>query len=161
MRIDRLVALCVLVGLCACDRAPRRLAAADVASIKATYAEWTKAVMESDWKSAGDLLSEDYWSSWPNGAPVQGRDALITMLKTDSQGLTLAFEVDEVDGSGDLAFARARATETVGQPNGSSTTEHFGTLDILRRRADGKWQFTRGAGHVTDPLPSPPKSKAP
>jgi ketosteroid isomerase-like protein len=114
---------------------------------------WVAAVASRDPEALRPLLSEDY-EVWANGAPpLHGADAAVEAMRAamDRYHITQSFEPVESVITGDWAFERGVERMTITPVAGGPTqTMTQRALLILRRDADGQWQYARG---MTNGLP--------
>jgi len=134
------VFLAALLSAAGC-RAPTSdasaLSAQDVAAIKATLETWKQASLAGDWPAFFGHFTEDAVWIGPNGPPVEG-------LATIQQGTWFrALEEElvpvQIDGRGDLAFARGTLSLLLDQKGAGKREGTF--LTILRKQPGGSWRM--------------------
>jgi uncharacterized protein (TIGR02246 family) len=162
MRIDRtlVVAMFLASGLSACAaKGPAAFTDGDRTAIRAVIDSFTTAVTNNDFATAASYYSEDGVIMPPNSSAVQGRAEIQKGLSGFGHINSFSQPVIEVDGVGDLAFARVsyEANFTPSATTGP-LTDKGKALIVLRKQADGKWRTTRGM-HSSD-LPQGPMPKA-
>jgi len=149
-----LLAAAVVLG--ACRRPPGEsrpaetdpaapLAAADLAAIRASDTAFVSATAAGDPAGVAALYLVDARLLAPNAPAVQGRDAIEKFWG----GLLGAYQLridassDEIEGRGDLAYARGHYTlEGSPKAKGAPRLHDEGKfLEILRRQPDGRWRY--------------------
>jgi uncharacterized protein (TIGR02246 family) len=148
-----LVALLVQLAACrpaggsaphASDDAPP-LAAADLGAIRALDSAFAGAAKTGDPAAVAALYLADASLMPPNARTVEGREAIQKFWGGLSEAYQLSIEVaaDEIEGRGDLAYARGHFT-LVGDPKGKGGTsirDNGKFLEVLRRQPDGSWKY--------------------
>jgi uncharacterized protein (TIGR02246 family) len=133
------------------------LSAADVAAIRATDSAFASAGNAGDAAAVAAMYQPDAHLLPPNAAPIQGRDGIQKFWGGFLGAYRARFTVvsDEVDGRGDLAYARGHYTldadpEAAGAP---PIHDQGKFLEVLRRQPDGSWRYA--ADMYSSNLPAP------
>jgi len=151
--IAPLLTTAALLG--ACQRSPGEsrpadasaapLAAEDLAAIRAADTAFVSAVAAGEGAGVATLYLPDARILPPNAPSVQGRDGIEKFWG----GLLGPYQVridvssDEIEGRGDLAYARGHYT-LAGTPKAKGPPplhDEGKFLEILRRAPDGKWRY--------------------
>ncbi len=95
----------------------------------------------------------------PNAAPIEGREAIQQFLAgfLGAYHVTIAVSADEIEGRGDLAYARGHYTME-GNPKAAGTPavrEEGKFLEVLRRQPDGSWGYVVDMYSPNQPAPKP------
>jgi uncharacterized protein (TIGR02246 family) len=113
----------------------------DIAAVKAIGPTMDKAALAGDWEGIAALCTEDMMLMAPNGPSLQGRSALLGML--ESSGMTVTehvVELVEVDGYGDIAYARGNWVEVFSIEGVEDPFKDEGkVVGIFRKQSDGTW----------------------
>lgn len=162
MKARALVLAVLALGLAsfACQppaQEPAGLSEEDVAAIRAVPQSYAEAVLVSDWAAVASHYTEDAVRLPPNALLIEGRAA----IQAAYEGLPRTFTEFsstplEIDGRGDLAYARGTATLTFaveGVPEPVSDTVKY--LEILRKQPDGAWLIT----HICWNSDQPPRNE--
>jgi ketosteroid isomerase-like protein len=122
MRIDRtfVVAMFIASGLSACSKTPAAFSDADRTSIQAAVDSFTNAIKSGDYAAAASWYTVDAVFMPPNAPVVEGRPAIQKTLESFGKVSAFSQPVVEVDGVGDLAYARVNFDLTFTPP--SATT---------------------------------------
>lgn len=83
----------------------------------------------------------------PELPPLVGREACRAFLEDFPTPATFTSKIEDVEGNGDLAFARGSATATF--DDGTDTTLTW--LGIHRRQPDGSWRMARDIWNTDEP----------
>lgn len=147
MQIRRLLAVSLLsmLGPPGCARTPAAFTDAERNAVTSTIDEFTSAVRRGDFATAASLYTEDGVFMAQNAPAVEGRAGILKTL--EGFGRTQAFSqpVVEVEGVGDLAYARVRYEITFTPPSMSAPiTDQGKVLLVMRKESDGKWRTSRG-----------------
>ena len=132
------------------------LSAEDVAAIKAIGPALDKANLAGDFDAVVEMMSEDILLMNPNEQIIQGRAKTLEWFNAFKPATFTEHrhELLEVDGYGDIAYARgayknAFIFEGVDEPiRGEGKT-----LLILRKQTDGSWLISRFCWNSDLPLP--------
>lgn len=147
MQIRRSLALAILsaLGLSGCANAPAAFTDAERDAIRSTIEEFTSAVSRGDAATAASLYAEDGVIMPPNAPAVEGRVGVQKTLEGFGRPQAFSQPVVEIDGEGDLAYARVRYDLTFTPPGSTTPANDKGkVLIVLRKESDGKWRTIRG-----------------
>lgn len=152
-RLPVTIALAVAVAACA-PSAPAPLSDADKAAIRANLDTYTKNALAADWDAWGKTLAPDVVYMPPNMAPLMGRDAAVTFGRGFPKLNSLTNEAVDIDGRGDIAYARGRFAYAVTMPDGSAASDSGSFIAIYRRQSDGAWLNSQLIWHSNVPAPA-------
>ena len=155
MQIRRSLALAILsaLGLSGCANAPGAFTDAERDAIRTSIEEFTRAVGKGDFATAAGLDAEDGVIMPPNTPAVEGRAGIQKTLEGFGRPQAFSQPVVEIDGVGDLAYARVNYARTLTPPNTTTPVNDTGkVLIVLRKQSDGKWRTTRGIFNSDLPL---------
>jgi len=113
------------------------LSAQDVAAIKTTLATWKQASLAGDWPSFFGEFTEDAVWMGPKGPPGEGLAAI--RKGTWVRALEEELVPVQVDGRGDLAFARGTVSLLLDEKGGVKHEGNF--LTVLRKQPGGFWRM--------------------
>ena len=163
MRIDRtlVVAMFITAGLSACAKTPAAFTDADRTFIQAAVTDsFTNAVKSGDYAAAASWYTVDAVFMPANAPVVEGRPAIQKHFESFGKVSAFSQSVVEVDGVGDLAYARVNFDLTFTPPNTTTPMSDKGkVLIVMRKEADGKWRTSRGIFNSDLPLPGAPPAK--
>ena len=126
----------------------------DLAKIEAHSDWYVQAVNNANWDLVASLYTEDAVLMPPDSPEIVGRDNIFALFETAPPIKQYAFEIVEMEGSGDFAYVRARMTMTL-SIEGVGEVEVVGkVLEILRRLADGSWRISHQISNFDTPLPT-------
>jgi len=134
---------------------------AEVAAIKALFANNSSLINSGDLDGWIDQFTEDAIFMPPNSAVLKGKEAGREFARPWYEQLSMEFDltVDEIEVQGNWAFARwhysGRYTPKVG---GETIQDNGKEIWILKRQSDGLWKCSHIIWSSNDPLP-PPKEK--
>lgn len=121
------------------------LAAADLAAIRATDSAFASAAGSGDAAGVAANYLPDAHLMPPNAPSMQGREAVQKFWSGLLDAYQVKFRVtaDEVEGRGDLAYARGHYTleGTPRAKEGAPIHDQGKFLEILRREPDGRWRY--------------------
>jgi len=162
------VALVLVTGCSSApaERAPSKastaepLAAEDIAAIRATDSSFASAMGAGDAAGVAAIYLPDAHLLPPDAAPVEGREAIQQFIAgfLGAYHVAIAVSADEIEGRGDLAYARGHYTME-GTPKAAGTPplrEEGKFLEVLRRQADGTWRY---AADMWSPNAPPPVAR--
>ena len=157
----RWAACAVVIGGCQ-PVAPAGLADADRRTISqmadSAPARFNAAAAAKDWASYTTTYYADDAIVLPaNGAAVSGRDAITQMLMSYPTMSNVRFTIDEVEGAGDLAYARGTYEMDVAVPGAPAPVHDKGKfIEIWKKQSDGSWKVTRDIFNSDLPMEPPP-----
>ena len=127
----------------------------DVAAIKALGPAFNKIALAGDWDAFFAMLTEDFIMMPPNIPTMKGRAAYEAWFNSMDVKMTeVNYEIHEIDGYGDLAYATATYTETFSIAGVEEPIYDEGKiLTILRKQPNGSWLFSRWMWASDLPLP--------
>ena len=131
--------LAVLLGLAACQSHSNGLSAADMAAIQAASEEWVATYNENDWEALAELFSPDATMMPPNSPEVVGRDAIAAWEAEYETGFQIAFDVQNIEGVGDLAYVKGRSCVFIPLDTGAFGVDVGKFLEIRKKDETGKW----------------------
>jgi len=140
---------------------PAGLSEADRTAIRQAVETFVKAVNAREWKAAAAVLAEDAILMPPNQAAAQGTAAILAWLEAFPPHSTLQCQVLELEGRGDLAYARETCSLTVTPAGAAPIEDRVKLLALWRKQADGSWKCVRDIWNSDLPLPAPEKPAAP
>ncbi len=150
-----LAVLVLVVASTACEppaqeEASGALSDADAAAIRNTIDSFVQANLASDWAAVAALFTEDAVRMPQNEPMVVGRAAILASMEAEPVTFTQWSNAPlEIDGRGDLAYARGTYSLTVaGMPQVVGKY-----VSILRQQPDGSWLFAAGIWNHDQPLP--------
>jgi uncharacterized protein (TIGR02246 family) len=157
MRIGPTITVAMLLasGLSGCAaKVPAAFTDADRTEIRAVVDSFTTALRNNDFTTAASWYAENGVIMPPNAPAVEGRAGIQKALEGFGRVSAVSQPVVEVEGVGDLAYARVNYDATF-TPAGMTApiTDKGKVLIVLRKQPDGKWRTIRGM-HSSD-LPAP------
>jgi len=114
-----------------------------------------EAVLAGNWNAVGAMFAEDALVMSPNTPSYEGRAALLEFIESAELAFTRhIIEFPEVDGYGDIAYARGTYDEAFTTGGAEELIADVGKiLAILRKQPDGSWLITRWITNSNLPLP--------
>ncbi len=127
----------------------------DVAAIKALGPAIDEMGIAGDWDAFTKLFAENLIMMVPNMPAIKGNSAYRDFLISMNVKMTKSnYEIQEIFGYGDLAYATATYTETFSLGDSEESIYDEGKiLTILRKQPDGSWLFSRWMWASNLPLP--------
>ena len=140
--LSQLVILGMVLATVASGQSPRvasGLSRRDQAALRSIAQRDSAIVLARNWDALAAEYAEDAVRLPPNQPPVQGRAAIRRWLDQLPPITSFSFHLDELHGTGSLAYLRGSYTITVA-PSGAAPISDAGKeLIVLRRQADGSW----------------------
>jgi ketosteroid isomerase-like protein len=155
MRLQRVpfILLPFAITLTACRPQPQPLSDEDVAAIRGVVQSFGEAALAGDFSTAAESYAVDAVFMPPNGAIYEGRAAEVAHLEATPPVLSYSSAPVEVDGYGDLAYARGAYSLSL--LVGADTVAMEGKwVHIFRKQPDGSWLITLDIWNSNDPLPA-------
>jgi uncharacterized protein (TIGR02246 family) len=134
------------------------LSAEDVAAIRAVDSTFAGAMGAGDPAGVAAIYLPDAHLLPPNQGAVKGREAIQQFFAglLGAYQVTIAVSADEIEGRGDLAYARGHYT-LEGTPKATGVPplrEEGKFLEVLRRQADGTWRYAADMYSPNLPVPA-------
>jgi len=162
MRIASTLAVTFLASaLAGCAKTPpSSFTDADRTAIRATVDSFTNAIRKGDYATAASYYTEDGVFMPPNTPAVKGRAEIQKQFGTFGRVSAFSQPIVEIDGVGDLAYARLSADLTFTPPNTTAAmTDKSKVLIVMRKQADGNWRTAAGMVNSDLPMPGSPQAK--
>jgi uncharacterized protein (TIGR02246 family) len=141
-----------------CTKSPSSFTDADRSAIRATVDSFTNAIKKGDYGAAASYYTEDAVFMPPNAPAVKGRAGIQKAFESFGRVSAFSQPIAELDGVGDLAYARLDADLTFTPPNGTAAmTDKAKVLIVMRKQADGNWRTTTGMVNSNLPMPGSPQ----
>lgn len=115
----------------------------DVAAINAVTEKCTQAIRDHDPDEYLQNCTNDVVFLPPGEPDIAGSGPVRSFLEGFPTPGSVSFQYDEVEGSGDLAFARGGFLL-----RDDETTTTIRALLIFRKASDGSWKLARDAWHA-------------
>jgi uncharacterized protein (TIGR02246 family) len=127
----------------------------DVAAIRAIPQLYAEAVVASDWPAVASYYTEDAVRLPPNAPLIEGRAAIQAAYEGRPGTVTEYSNTPvEIEGRGDLAYARGTYTLTFAVPGMAEPISDSGKyVTIFRKQPDGSWLMSRVCWNSNLPLP--------
>lgn len=158
LRREEIIAgLALVIAVAACQQpAPTGLTDADKDAVRAQIEKYRQAVLAADWPAWGNTLASDVFYSPPNMTPIRGRDAAVAWANTLPKFISFTVQLDDISGSGDIAYVRGTYSYEVELPDGTHAADEGTFLDVHRRAADRTWPYTNVLWHSNLAAPTSP-----
>lgn len=158
-----LAVLVLVVASTACqppaqEEASGAMSDADIAAIRNLAESFRQAMLASDWETLTSLFIEDAVRQPPNEPMIVGRAAILASMEAEpAEPVTFTQFSNaplEIDGRGDLAYARGTYSLTAtAEGMAEPITEKGKYLVVLRKQADGSWRVVTDIWNSDLPLP--------
>lgn len=112
-------------------------------AIRAKHAEFARHFGAGDaFRLVDAFYAQEACVQPANAPPILGRAGIRTLFAALLGGspMTLAYESEHVESSGDLAYATGAYRLTARPPGGEPTRDTGHYLEVFRRQADGAWR---------------------
>ena len=126
------------------------LTESDVAAIRATTEPWCRACVDQDWDTLLAFCTDDIAFLPPNAPGVSG-EAVRPYLDSFPPIKAFAEEFEELEGSGDVAWATGPVTMTL-DVSGEEVAIVGKFMDAFRKGEDGKWRYARIVWNTDSPM---------
>jgi uncharacterized protein (TIGR02246 family) len=133
------MALMLAVSLGACQSSSDGLSEAEITAIQAASDKWVATYNANDWDALGKLFAVDATMMPPNSPAVVGRDAIAAWEAEYETGFQIAFDVQEIEGEGDIAYVRGRSCVFIPLEGGGFGVDVGKYLEIRKRDENGEW----------------------
>ena len=132
----------------------KALSAADVAAIKALAVEFDETALALDRDKLLTFFTEDGLLLGPNMPSIQGHSSMMELLEFYESVTEHILKFEEIEGYGDIAYARGSWAEEFKLQGDEEPTKDKGKLlAILRKQDDGSWRIAIWMWNSELPLP--------
>ena len=132
-----------LAILAACEPQTGPLSEDDVAAIRSLSTAYNQVVLSGDWNALVGMFTEDGILMPPNDAVLPISDFLAWIEPMGYSALEHRIEFVDIDGYGDIAYARGTESQRFTVQGVEEPIEGAGkVLSVLRRQPDGSWLFS-------------------
>ena len=149
-------ALAFAVVSVACQPAAQQAAGLsddDVAAIHGMVDAVIASDLAGDWNAVGENFAEDFVYMPANMQLIEGKAAWLQFVQGAELKITeLSAEILELDGRGDLAFARGVYSEVLSMGDAEPTQDEGKWVWVLRKQADGAWKVVVAISNSNLPL---------
>lgn len=122
----------------------------DVAAIHTATDRFVQTALAADWDAWAALSADSAVFMQPNGAAIEGRQA-IRQWGAGFEGMTsYTSTVLEVDGRGDLAFSRGRYVLVLAPEAASHRADSGEYVTVWRKSSEGVWRISRNIWNSTE-----------
>lgn len=132
-------ALMLIVSLGACQSYPDGLPEADLSAIQAASDEWVATYNDNDWDALAKQFDADAIMMPPNSPAVVGRDAISAWEAEYETGFQIAFDVQQIEVEGNLAYIRGRSCVFIPLEGGGYGVDVGKYLEIRKKDENGEW----------------------
>jgi uncharacterized protein (TIGR02246 family) len=130
-------------------------------AITSGVASLDQALLARDWSTAASMYTDDGMALAPNTPGAAGRAAVEKLFSGFPKVRSFKQRVVEIDGHGNLAYARATYETELIPPGSKAPVKDAGkVLAIWRKQPDGSWRVARAIWNSDGP-PSAPAMTAP
>lgn len=145
MKLKIIFTAMLAATLTACEPAPTGFSAADRTAIEQASQNWVDTYNRNDWPALAGLFAPDAIMMPPNSPAMRGRAAIAAWEQANEAGFRIAFDVQAIEGSGDVAYVRGRSCVFIPTgADGPNGTGEYGVdvgkfLEVRRRQSSGAW----------------------
>ena len=139
--------------LLGCQPPPAEITEDDVAALRQAVERYVQTALAGEWDAWTALSSKDVVFLQPNGPSIEGRTALRTWIEGFSGMESFTATPIEMDGRGDLAYARGTYAFAMGPTAAVQMTSSGKWVTIYRKQDDGSWLIVRNIWNSNEPLP--------
>jgi ketosteroid isomerase-like protein len=115
------------------------LSAEDRKSIQTASQTWVKTYNQNDWKALALLFSANATMMPPNSPEVRGHDAIAAWQNENESGFRIAFDIQEIQGDGNIAYVKGRSCVFIPDGDGGFLVDVGKFLEVRKKQSDGAW----------------------
>lgn len=120
------------------------LTSQDRRQIKAFYDTWSGRLLKQDFEGMAELYTEDAVVMPPNRPAIRGKGQVLDFMRAFPRVTRAEFDVDEIDGYGDIAYVTGRYSMTLEPEGAPDSVEDRGKyIEVRRKQPDGSWLMSR------------------
>ena len=134
-----MLSIFVLAGITACQSDSNGLSADDIKIIESSSKTWVKTYNQNDWKALALLFSNNATMMPPNSPEVRGHEAIAAWQSENESGFRIAFDIQEIDGNGQIAYVRGRSCVFIPDGNDGYLVDVGKFLEVRKKQSDDVW----------------------
>lgn len=143
-----------LIGIVACNEQSNQLSERDRETIKASSDIWVQTYNQNDWQALASLFSVDATMMPPNSPAIIGREAIAAWEADNESGFRIAFDIQEIGGSQQIAYVRGRSCVFIPTDDGTFMVDLGKFLEIREKQPNGEWLIETDIFNSDTPLGS-------
>jgi ketosteroid isomerase-like protein len=128
--------LSALMGITACQSNSEGLSTEDRKTIENASKTWVNTYNQNDWTALTLLFSTNATMMPPNSPIVVGREAIAAWQNENESGFRISFDIQEIDGNGDIAHVMGRSCVFIPDGNGGFLVDVGKFLEIRKKHGD-------------------------
>lgn len=148
-----MVLVLVLVAVTGCRPGQDKLSDNDIEAIKEVVETYQRTGLAGDYDAWSKLIAEDAIFCAPNQKPIEGREAIVSWVRTFPKLTAFKETVTEISGYRDIAYVYGKYSFTAQLEDGSSFSDEGSHIDIMRKQPDGAWLYSRHIFRSDLPMP--------
>lgn len=111
----------------------------DIDDIQASSKEWVNTYNQNDWIKLADLFTLNATMMPPNSVAIIGRQNIASWQEENESGFRIAFEIQEIAGSNQMAYVRGRSCVFIPDGKGGFGIDVGKFLEIRKKQDSGEW----------------------
>jgi len=127
------------ISITACQTSSNQLSAKDREEITLSSNQWVETYNKNDWKALSLLFAAEATMMPPNSEEVQGRQAIAAWEAENESGFRIAFDIQEIEGSGNIAYVRGRSCVFIPGEDGTFMVDVGKFLEVRKKQPNGEW----------------------
>jgi ketosteroid isomerase-like protein len=152
-KLPALAALALAITACQ-GGSGSELTVEDLAVIRQVTNAWQYHVGAADWESLMVVYTPNAVVMPPNGPTLHGHNAIKAFMAASPPITDVSLTIEEIDGSGKLAFVRGTYTMTLEPEGAAAPVQDRGKyVEIRRKQADGAWLIAVDIFNSDLPIP--------
>ena len=128
-----------LISITACQSHSSGLSADDRVIIETSSKTWVKTYNQNDWKALALMFSANATFMPPNSPEVLGRDAIAAWETENESGFQIAFDIQQIYGSGDTAYVKGRSCVFIPDGDDGFLVDVGKFLEVRKKHSNGAW----------------------
>ena len=139
MKFTSAYTVLVAVFLTACQSVATDLSPKDRDAIERSSKKWVETYNQNDWEGLAALFAPDAIMMPPNGSVVRGRADIAKWEQENETGFRIAFKLEAIEGSGELAYVRGRSCVFIPDGSGGYGVDVGKFLEVRKQQSNGDW----------------------
>jgi len=138
-----LAAFCILVAGCQTPITDQSITEEDRSAISNLEKTYLESILSKDETGLRTVLADDAITMPPNAPANVGIEAIINGVKESPALKEASTEYDEIEGIGELAYARGTFAVIVQVNDTTELPVNGKFMEVWKKQADGSWKLSR------------------
>jgi uncharacterized protein (TIGR02246 family) len=139
MKKESLTLLCLAASLLTLSLPIQATIDNEHSKIALSSKKWVDTYNSNDWHALAKLFTQDATMMPPNSKLVKGREAIANWQAKNESGFRIAFDIQEIHVSGNIAYVRGSSCVFIPLGDGEHGVDVGKFLEVRKKQVNGEW----------------------